>query len=329
MKTKRLDQRGSVIILTAAAMIAMVGFAALAVDGGFLYFRRARLQDIADAAALAAGSAAARIHKDRTQQKSAAFGAVVEYMELNGLQMTVTGDYAARVSMSGEPGEVLVTFPEERKIQVNLGLDADLYFARVLSKNRARIGVSSTAYIFREPQGMVPIAFFQEGYVPMTKYDMTLAPGDGVCGNYGFLDFRPPNLLEEFLENGFHGSIRMGDLIMTFPGVKEGRIKSPMSNRLAGCTHGCSIVDLDGNNDGVNVQVNVEPNCPRLIVLPTVSGFYEAQGRGWVTVTGFLKFFIEAYDTKNGVLRGWCLGPVTENEANGITGVVEFVKLVR
>ncbi len=48
------DQHGSVMIIAALAMLALAGFAGLAIDGSSLYFLKARLQATADTAALAA-----------------------------------------------------------------------------------------------------------------------------------------------------------------------------------------------------------------------------------------------------------------------------------
>jgi len=47
------DERGSVLILTALSMTVLLGFVALAIDAGNLYFTQSRLQTLADTAAMA------------------------------------------------------------------------------------------------------------------------------------------------------------------------------------------------------------------------------------------------------------------------------------
>lgn len=47
------DERGSVLILTALSMTVLLGFVALAIDGGNLYLTQRRLQTLADSAAMA------------------------------------------------------------------------------------------------------------------------------------------------------------------------------------------------------------------------------------------------------------------------------------
>ncbi len=53
MKAFLRDQQGSVLTLLAASMVMVAGFTALAVDAGYLYALRSKLQATADAAALA------------------------------------------------------------------------------------------------------------------------------------------------------------------------------------------------------------------------------------------------------------------------------------
>jgi uncharacterized membrane protein len=57
MKCVRRPQSGQILVLTSLAMVAIIGFAALAVDIGFMYSGRRRMQTAADAAAVAGATA--------------------------------------------------------------------------------------------------------------------------------------------------------------------------------------------------------------------------------------------------------------------------------
>jgi uncharacterized membrane protein len=57
MKCFRRLQSGQIFVLTSLALVAIIGFAALAVDVGFLYSNRRRMQTAADAAAVAGATA--------------------------------------------------------------------------------------------------------------------------------------------------------------------------------------------------------------------------------------------------------------------------------
>lgn len=53
MRRARTDEHGAVAVIVAVSMVALLGFAAIAIDTGALYAERAQLQNGADAAALA------------------------------------------------------------------------------------------------------------------------------------------------------------------------------------------------------------------------------------------------------------------------------------
>jgi Flp pilus assembly protein TadG len=51
------DKRGTVTVMVALLLIMLIGFAAFAIDVGYMMVRRNELQNIADTAALAAAAA--------------------------------------------------------------------------------------------------------------------------------------------------------------------------------------------------------------------------------------------------------------------------------
>lgn len=61
MSDKHTQEKGQVLVLITLAMVVLLGFTALAVDGGMLYSDRRHAQNAADAASLAGGSAAALV----------------------------------------------------------------------------------------------------------------------------------------------------------------------------------------------------------------------------------------------------------------------------
>lgn len=73
-------RRGVVVVWTAVSMVALLGFAALSVDIGYLYMVRSELQSCADAAAMAAASQLAAMGQDR---ETLARQAAIEYAAKN------------------------------------------------------------------------------------------------------------------------------------------------------------------------------------------------------------------------------------------------------
>lgn len=325
----RHDQRGSVLVLTALAMMAFIGFAALAADGGFLFFTHTRLQDMADSSALAAAVQLVRSPGNADKKKQDALGAAMKSLRLNGLGVSYSGGSAATVSRGEETGHVNISIAESLdQVQVDLDLTAQLFFARGLT-SRSPLAVRAVVQIgqaSKQTGNLVPVAFFWGDYEWYRRYDLTLGPGSGASGNYGYLDYGPSNMFMEYLRDGYSGTLTVGQQIQTYPGVKTGQVRQAIESRLSRCYHGCSVVRV-----GDEVLVNVKPDCPRAVIVPVVSDFFEQNGRSYVTVLGFAKFFIESYDDSSKVLRGWFLQDVSSSDI--IPGTPRFtlqsVKLVR
>lgn len=328
-------ERGSAMLLVEIAMVALIGFAALAVDGGYMYSRYARLQNIADSAALAASHAALGAPGAMWDKEQAAFGAALECARRNGLQVSSIDGYAFDMTLGDETGQVRVSFGRDLlEVRVDIRLDARLFFARVLSIEAATLGVTAVAETAHAGgtghNSLIPLAFFQGAYTTNVRTHLTFVPGGGVQGNYGYLDYGPSNLFAQYLTGGFPGVIAMGSVIETYPGEKTGQVRDAIASRVAGCTHSCSVRDLDGNNDGCNVEIDVCDECSRVVVIPTVAGFFESNGRSYVTVTGFLRFFIDGYDSNTKLLTGWCLGQAAPGDYTSTEGLtMRSVRLKR
>lgn len=328
-------ERGSAMLITGVAMVVLIGFTAMAVDGGYLYYRHTQMQDIADAAALAAAHQAIKTSGTVEDKQQAAFNVVLKCAQKNGLQTSNVSGFACDVALGDEMGRLTVSFavgPEE--FQVEITLNTSLFFARVLSIDTAALGAQATAEVIHVDgagqQSLLPLAFFGGTYVPNVRTQLTFTPGDGVAGNYGYLDYKPSNLFDDYLAHGFSNTVTMGNVLETYPGQKTGQVRPAIASRIAGCTHGCSVVDQDGDNDGDNLLVNVTEPCPRVIVIPAVAGFFDSNGRSYVTVTGFVKFFIEGYDDQTKVLTGWPLGQVAASNYQSTEGLaMRSVRLKR
>ena len=107
MVAKALEERGQGLVLAAFAMLAILGFAALAVDAGVALHERRQLQGAADAAVLAGAA-------DLAVSPSAAIQTAMDYVERNGIDpddphttVQVTTPY------EGDPGKIEVTISRE------------------------------------------------------------------------------------------------------------------------------------------------------------------------------------------------------------------------
>lgn len=150
------DQRGSTLILCATGMMAIVGFAALVVDGGYLYGLSNKLQTTADAAALAGVSQI----PDEDAAREAALAWAVKNLpaEEHGAVLTDgdvalgTWDSASRTfTPAGTPTNSVRVVT--RRSQVN-GNPAGLFFARALGFESIDLGTSAVA-LYESLEGCV------------------------------------------------------------------------------------------------------------------------------------------------------------------------------
>ena len=65
-------EKGYALVLTAATMAVIIGFSALVIDGGYLHFTHAKLQDVADASALAGAKELIKAPGNANKKKQAA-----------------------------------------------------------------------------------------------------------------------------------------------------------------------------------------------------------------------------------------------------------------
>ena len=153
-------QAGQVTVLVALAMVVILGLAALVVDGGLLYVTRQRLQDVADMAALAAGTAMAEngwqtSHVidviDRTVAANFPGAAVVTSMAGGQCQSGSNDEESENDQEGDDVGnhsytlDVLVC-ASDTKVTVTLTRpDVGFAFAELLGQAKATVSATATA----------------------------------------------------------------------------------------------------------------------------------------------------------------------------------------
>ncbi|QGU00290.1 hypothetical protein SYNTR_1696 [Candidatus Syntrophocurvum alkaliphilum] len=334
MKKLIKKEKGSVTILTALAMVVLIGFSALAIDGGNLYFRHMNLQDISDASALAGCKELIKSQGNDNKKKEDAFDKAIDYMEHNGITVISRNkhNYTAMIKLNdNETGEVLVSFPDGTKeVKVDLNIDTTLYFARIFGSSSSEVAASAIASSGGASQytgGLVPLSFFwgkeegEEEYKTGIEYELSLTSGDGESGNYGFLDIdENPNKFYEYLADGYPGTLSVGDEVQTYPGVSAGLIDRGIEDRISNCCGNC------------DEEENFDPDCSRVVIVPIVSDFFEDNnGKTWIEIVGFAQFYIIDYDKKDKILTGVFIEDVTHSPSlfDAPQYMVQSVRLVQ
>ncbi|HEX3011821.1 MAG TPA: hypothetical protein VHQ70_07270, partial [Syntrophomonadaceae bacterium] len=286
------------------------------------------------------------IANQKKGDQSEAFYKAVDYAKKNGLNDAGPGGtFCENITYKGEPGTLEVSFPEAYEVKVDISINSDLYFARILGFNQTPVNVSATAglVVAEEHQGgFAPLCFFwNEDPIPDGIYKLNLqsTDGGGVKGNYGYLAYQSDDHKDGFLdyiETGYPGTlgiykgeeIYFTDLntayntLYTYTGGSIGEVDN-IQHRIDYCNqyHG-----------GACTPDNYKENCLRILLLPIVEQFWDAHGKSIVHITGFTRFFLIGYNKDTKTLTGQFIETVDETTANG--GIpndeylVQSVKLV-
>lgn len=285
----RRDEEGSVVIMVAAGLTAIMGLAALGTDVGRIYIERQRLSVAADAAVLSGAQVLLR-------DPDGALANARQNLQKNGY----------------DPNSSQVWLNDDRdQINVQIADRVGMTFARVVGFANVDVEATATAwsgyvsgFLGAVPLG-VPQADWQIGQQVTLKLDAdtgTIAPGNYMALALGRTG---ASMYEQNLMYGYNGWIRVDQWIST----ETGNMATPTVR-------------------GINYRINQDPyatwdtvtrQSPRLAIVPILRD-YNVNGRGEVLVTGFAVFFIERAEDKGndkGEITGRFLRLVTEGEASG------------
>jgi Flp pilus assembly protein TadG len=209
-------QRGVVVIIVALCLVAMVGMAGLALDLGQLFVSKTELQNSADACALAAaqelkGAVATQL------QKAEAAGLTVAGMHKVGFQDTDVGQNSSTITISFSPSNAAGSFVSGaglggpaalgmRYARCDVSKSAiKTFFIQVLNAlPGVTIGdqtVSAMAVATLQPSQMtcaLPVAICSTDLSGKAVGDWLQAAigppgGQGLTGNFKWVDFTPPS----------------------------------------------------------------------------------------------------------------------------------------
>ncbi|MGQ9513289.1 pilus assembly protein TadG-related protein [Thermodesulfitimonas sp.] len=255
------EEKGVVLVLVAAALVALLGFGALVTDVGLLMLNRERVANAADAAALAGAAFL-------PENPAAAVSTAQEYALKNGAQ----------------PGEVSVTLgPDGKSITVDAVHAVSFSLARVLGFTASTVSGHAKAEVraVSELYGAAPLGVREQNLEFGRLYDLKVGGGAGEHGNFGALALGGygANNYGENLRRGYQAWLKVGDILETEPGNMSGPTRRAVEDRIRG-------------HESCTWQNHCR-DCPRIIYTPVYRVVGELQGRSQVQVVGFAAFFLD------------------------------------
>lgn len=221
------NDSGQVLVLLALAMLGLIGILALSMDGGMLYLNRRRMQNAADAGALAGGRILAL-----NGTASQAYAAAYDY--------AVNRNHAATA-------DIRVTSPS---ISVRACTPVQMTFARILGVYQRTVCATAGGRFdgVADAAGAAPIAIRDFEYVigkPYTIWD-DAADADPLSGNIqgsyrGWLCMNCVDadcgacgeaLLKSWMRDGYDGTMSVGTWIRGETGVAASVIQQAVVGQL-------------------------------------------------------------------------------------------------
>lgn len=266
------EEKGSISVLVALAIICLLGFTALVADMGLLYLNRIQLSNMADSAALA-GAQELPTSADRADETARTYA---KYFE--------------------KPGDVVdpTVGAGNTSLTVNATRTVNFLFARVLGIQTGNVSAQATASLVAAgglpgpwPFG-VPKAEI-EGKGHGDPFQLKAGAGGGKTGNYGLMGFddQGGGDLKQNIINGYKGTVKVGDMKDTEPGNKDG----PSINQGLGMRIPDGYpIDFDGPSMHNSKRFGIVPIIPAL-----------PNGREKVKILGFAAIYITGWDAKGNV----------------------------
>lgn len=292
-------EHGAVSLIVAIMLVALLGFAAIAVDVSLMYAERSQLRNGADAAALAIAQTCAKNAKDSNCSSSAPVASTLANSNANDGISNIKS-----IAFGSSTGPVTVTVGAQES--GHAPNQVSLFFANIFGMNTAEVNASSTAAWGTPSKGpaILPLA------IAYCKLDIPL---DGTTGAVQVLDQSTP-ACDNKLPGGFGWITTTGtscSVTMTAGQSNNSGIWFD-SDPGASAPSTCGTADFNQMND-------------QTVLLPL---FDLATGTGTAVkyyVKGFAAFHVTAYHFSN---FNWSTGSNIQNKM--IRGYfVKFVSLAQ
>lgn len=296
-------QRGSIIVIVAIALTALLGLGAIVTDVGVLYVNYSHLQNALDAAALA-GVQELPNHPDQAQQ--------------------IAEDYAAQNGVS----PISVSFAlNNAEIIVQAQQQVPTFFAKIWGIENNTIDTNAKAIMVppNSLSGAVPLSIQQQSFVYGEEYVLKSGSGDGngngngkdnnndnendgeYSGWFGALELSGPGArsYEEDLASGYNGTLSIGQII----DVKHGNMSGPTEQ-------GINARLSEDQRVPQNTFDDFDRDAPEIIYVPIVK-VVDSQGSSiqQVQIVGFAAFFLEGVEGNgnDSIVKGRFIKTVVSN----------------
>ncbi|PAE44384.1 pilus assembly protein TadG-related protein [Bacillus sp. 7884-1] len=291
LKLLRLhDENGAVMVIVAAAMLGLIGFTALAVDGGRIYSEKSKLQKAVDSAVLA--GAQGLLTNESSAREIASDIFYEEYGYDDSIVFNLTVEQGK--SIKGEAVSIPVS----------------MTFAKAIGTDVAHINASAKAIIapLKSANGVAPIAIEQSQIPNATQLNCN-NPGNnhGNCGYIRLGDDSGASDLADSIING--GSYLVDEPVDTEPGGMSGPVKDAIQ----------TLIDNDADKLLCQSAATADNSCDRVITVVVIDTWEGCTGQCERNVVGLASYWIK--EIKGNAIIGEFIKMVSPGEIGSGSGI--------
>ncbi|WHY76781.1 Tad domain-containing protein [Neobacillus sp. WH10] len=288
---KLKGENGASLVIVALSMVALLGFTALAIDGGRLYSEKSKLQKALDSTVLA-GAQGLRTSEAR------AIEIAKDISDKNGYKVSES--------------ELTLT---NSSIKATKKVNVPMTFAKVIGVNNTTVSATAKAVVLplKKASGVAPIAIEKDAIVPgSTALNCGSDTGNNK-GNCGFLRFdeNGAQALKDAIING--GTYAVDDKVVeTEPGAMVGQVKDAID----------TLIAMDKDKPHCKSAATADNSCARVITIVVIDTWVGANGQTERKVVGLASYWIEGMQGK--AIIGQFIQEVDAGEIGNGTEIGEY-----
>ncbi len=292
------NESGAALVIVAISMVALLGFSALAIDGGRLYTEKDKLQKALDATVLASAQGL------RTSEAHV---------------ISIAKDVSEKNGFKVSESELTIT---SESIKATKQINVPMTFAKVLGIPTAAVSATAKAIVapLKKAKGIAPIAIEIKDVPSATIINCGASNPGEHSGNCGYLriDGSGAKDLGEAIRNGV--TYEVGTPVTTEPGHNTGPVGSAIQ----------FLKDSDASKPQCQSPNTADNSCKSVITIVVIDTWDGVKGHDEVNVIGFASYWIDKYEGKK--LYGKFIKMVSAGEIGSSTGIGDYnlsgVKLV-
>lgn len=322
-RNDRKGERGSILAMSAMAMLSLLLAVGLSVDISHFYLVKTELQNASDAAALAGASALNSAPSGITEAVNRAVQAMNKY-EFNQTSVTFSrSNVVFAVNLDGpyiNEADARNNASRIRFVQVTTPLSpVSVSFASIVLGSSRNLVAEATAGMSIAPNifcNWIPLSAVDYG-TPMSAgnlYVIRAGPGNKVSpGNYQELSWngKGGSVLRDNLAHSIHDCITPGTCLLTKPGVTAGPVRQGINTRFDGSGDDTAPPDINvkenitwnqyrsaldtASRTPSNFEAPKRPGEPyrRVVFIPIIKEDQFGNGRKEVCIDRFGVFFLQ------------------------------------